>query len=117
MTDIDEPLTESMVQKLTLMNKNAYSLVDEALIALFKRDHEGADSVIEKSKFFVEGETEVIRSLNETDTQAYYMLHFLMDSQRRIAEYARDIAETVLDMTVERTLRKQEVVTPQVIYP
>jgi hypothetical protein len=39
-----------------------------------------------------------------------------MDSQRRIAEHAKDIAEAVLDMTAERTVRKQEAAIPQLIY-
>jgi phosphate uptake regulator len=110
------PLTKPMVQKLTSMNETACGLVDEALLSLFKRDHEGADAVVEKSRVFVEKETGVIRSLSESDSQTYYTLHVLMDSQRRIAEYAKDVAEIVLDMTVERTLREQEPVAPQISY-
>jgi len=113
---LDKPLAKSMVQKLSSMNETACVLVDEALLSLFKRDHEGADAVIEKSKAFVEKETEVIRSLNGYDSQTYYTLHVLMDSQRRIAEYARDIAEIVLDMTVERTLKEPEAAAPQISY-
>ncbi len=59
---------------------------------------------------------EFVKSLNGSDSNTYYVLHALMDSQRRIAEHARDIAEAVLDMTVERTLRKQEAQVPQVLY-
>lgn len=32
------------------------------------------------------------------------------------AEYAKEIAEVVLDMTVKRTLRKEELSIPQVLY-
>jgi hypothetical protein len=39
-----------------------------------------------------------------------------MDSQRRISEYTRDIAEIVFDMTVERTLSEQELAAPQISY-
>ncbi|HYB07913.1 MAG TPA: hypothetical protein VEB87_07180 [Nitrososphaerales archaeon] len=39
-----------------------------------------------------------------------------MDSQRRIAEYAKDVAEVVLNMTVERTLRWEELPVPQIVY-
>jgi len=113
---IDRPLAKPMVQKLVAMNGAACALVDEALLALFKRDHEGADSVIDKSKAFVENEMDVIRSLSGSDSQTYYTLHVLVDSQRRIAEYARDAAEVVLDMTVERTLREPEPVAPQVAF-
>ena len=112
--DLDKPLTKSMILKLTTMNESACALVDEALLALFKRDHTGADAVVEKSRAFAEKETEVIRPLDGKDGQTYYTLNVLMDSQRRIAEYAKDIAEVVLDMTVERTLRKQEPVVQQI---
>ena len=113
---LDRPLVKPMIQKLVAMNEATCTLVDEALLSLFKRDHEGADSVIDKSRAFVENEIDVIPSLNGIDSQTYYTLHVLMDSQRRVAEYARDIAEVVLDMTVERTLREQEPVAPQVSY-
>jgi hypothetical protein len=98
------------------MNERACSLVDEALLSLFKRDSGGADAMFEKVKAFEEEETEVIRSLNGSESQTYYTLHILMDSQRRVAEYVKDIAEVVLDMTVERTLRKEELPVPQVLY-
>ena len=113
---VDKPLSKQMIQKLSSMNERACTLVDEALLSLFKRDSEGADAVIEKARAFVEGETEVIKSLNGSDSQTYYALHVLMDSQRRVAEYAKDIAEVVLDMTVGRTLRKEELPVPQVLY-
>lgn len=114
--DLDKPLPKAMVLKLASLNESACALVDEAVLSLFKRDHEGADSAIEKSNAFVEHESEIVRSLNGSDGQTYHMLHFLMDSQRRIAEYAKDIAETVLDMTVERTLGKQELETVPMQY-
>ncbi len=115
-SELDKPLSKPMVQKLVAMSDGAFALVDEALLSLFKRDHEGADSIFEKTGTFVQRETEVIRSLNGNDPQTYYTLHVLLDSQRRIAEYARDIAETVLDMTVERTISKQEAEQPALAY-
>jgi len=115
---LDGPISKPMVQKLASMTETACNLVDEALLSLFKKDHEGADSVVEKSKAFVEREVESIRSLDGSDSQTYYTLHALMDSQKRVAEYARDVAEIVLDMTVERTLKEkeQEQAAPQIIY-
>ena len=115
-TALDKPLSKPVIQKLAVMNEKACSLADEALLALFKRDSQGADAVVEKADSFVDGEMELVRSLNGSDTNSYYVLHVVMDSQRRIAEHAKDIAEAVLDMTVERTLRKQEAPVPQVLY-
>ena len=115
-TDLDKPLPRPMVQRLATMTERACALVDEALLALFKRDSQGADAVIERVDSFAQMEADLVRSLNGSDSQAYYVLHVLMDSQRRVAEYAKVIAEAVLDMTVERTLRKEEPPVPQLLY-
>ncbi len=102
--------------KLTAMSNAACSLVDDAMLSLFKRDHEGADAVIERAREFVEGEAQVSKSLSGIDNQAYYALHVLMDSLRRMVEYSKEVAEVVLDMTVERTLREPELAVPQLQY-
>lgn len=111
-----KPLGKPTVMKLTAMSDAACSLVDDAMLSLFKRDHEGADAAIDKARDFVQKENEMIRTLNGNDSQTYYSLHFLMDSQRRMAEYAKEIAEVVLDMTVERTLSEPELEEPQALY-
>ncbi len=107
-SDMEQPLNSSLVPRLIDMNETASGLVEEALLALFKRDHTGADAVVEKAKRFVEMENELINSLDEKDIKSYYTIHLLVDSYKRIAEYSRDIAETVLDLTIERILRKEE---------
>lgn len=116
-TGLANPLPKTMVQKLSSMNEKACFLVDEALLSLFKRDHHGADAVIEKANTFRDWEAELAKSLNGSDGATYYVTHVLMDSQRRIAECAKDMAEVVLDMTVERTLTKEELAIPQLAYP
>lgn len=115
-TDLGRPLPKPMVKKLASMNEKACALVDEALLALFKRDGQSADAIIGKVESFAEIEAEFIKSVNGSDSQTYYILHVLMDSQRRVAEYAKDIAEAVLDMTVERALKREEVPVPQLLY-
>ncbi len=96
-----------MKLKLTSMSETACGLVDEALLSLFKRDYEGADRVVTETRAFIEREVAAVE-IPEGNGQAYYTAHVLMDAQRRIAEYAREVAEVVLDMTVERTLRSRE---------
>lgn len=113
--DLEKPPVGPLYAKAAAMSEEAATLVDDALLSMFKRDHAGADVLVERSKRFVERETEMIKSLEEGDSQNYYTWHVLMDSLRRIAEYAREVAEVVLDMTVERTLQKQETIVPQVV--
>jgi phosphate uptake regulator len=114
--DLKKPLPEALVRNFVALEERACGLVDQAVLSLFKRDHEGADGVVERAKAFVGRETEVTKLLDESESETYYALHVLLDSQRRIAEYARDIAEIVLDMTVERTLQRHESEARQVTY-
>jgi phosphate uptake regulator len=104
---LNEPLHKSIVAKMVPMGKHAAMLVEEAMLSLFKRDHLGADSVIENAGRFVELEIDLMMFL-EKDVQTYYTIHLVLESQKRIAEYARDIAQNVLELTVERILRKEE---------
>jgi phosphate uptake regulator len=104
---LERPLSKQLEAKLGSMSGSAAGLVEEALLSLFKRDHAGADLVVEKARRFVEMEDELVQSLDEKDIKTYYTIHLLVDSQKRIAEYARDIAEVVLDLTIERVVRKE----------
>jgi phosphate uptake regulator len=109
--NLKEDLQKAMLAKLAPMSENASELVDEAMLSLFKRDHPGADDVVEGCQRFVEEEMAVLKSLDGNDVEQYYAIHIIADSQKRIAEYARDIAEVVLDLTIERTIRKEEPIT------
>ncbi len=113
--NIEKPLARPLATKLMSMTDEVCGLVDEALLSLFKRDHAGADRLVEKARAFVERESEAIGSLEGGSSRTSYTLHVLMDSQRRVAEYAKDIAEAVLDMTVERTLQEREPEEPQLM--
>ncbi len=106
--ELEQPLQKAVVQKLVSMSDHASGLIDEALLSLFKRDHMGADIVVEKAKRFVEMEIDLLSSLDENDMKSYYAIHVLVDSQKRIAEYAKDIAEVVLDLTIERVVKREE---------
>jgi phosphate uptake regulator len=113
--ELREWLPKSLVSKLAPVAENASGLVEDALLSLFKRDHVGADSVVERVRKFGENENEMLKALEDSDINDHYTLHILIDSQRRIAEYARDIAETVLDLTIERVVRKEERVYPNAV--
>jgi phosphate uptake regulator len=87
--DLEQPLQRGVVQKLIQMSDNSTTLVEEALLSLFKRDHVGADLVVEKAKRFVEMETDLISSLDEKDINSYYTIHVLVDTQRTIERVVR----------------------------
>ena len=56
---LEKPLPKPLVAKLSSMSEYAAGLVEEALLSLFKRDHGGADVVVEKAKRFIEMEDEL----------------------------------------------------------
>lgn len=104
----ERPLQSAFVEKLVVMSDRSSELVGEALLSLFKRDHVGADSVVEKAKRFIAIENEFVGSPDGNGLVPHYAVQVWADSQRRIAEYAREIAEVVLDLTIERVVGRED---------
>jgi phosphate uptake regulator len=104
---LEDPLPRQSVAKLASASEAASGLVEAALLALFKRDHAGADAVVQEARRFVQAEEEMASALEARDGGTGHATQVLVDSQKRIAEYARDIAEVVLDLTVERVVKKE----------
>jgi hypothetical protein len=74
---------------------------------MFKRDYNAADKAIEKSKEIDELEMSIIDSASRfKDINEIYRIKMITENIKRVAEYASDIAEIVLNMTVQQTLRK-----------
>jgi phosphate uptake regulator len=103
-----QPLQPQVVKRLVAMSDVALNMLDSAMLGLFKRDHSGADQVIEKAKQFAEIERMVVNSVDQRDLEAYYAIHVIVDALRRIVEYATDIAEVVLNLTIERIVVKED---------
>jgi phosphate uptake regulator len=103
-----QPLQPQVVSKLLGLSDVALGMLDSAMLGLFKRDHSGADQVIEKAKQFAEMEKSLISSIDQKDLESYYSIHVVMDSLRRIVEYSTDIAEVVLNLTIERIIVKED---------
>jgi uncharacterized protein with PhoU and TrkA domain len=74
---------------------------------MFKRDYEAADRAIEKSRRVDDMEKAILKSAGKPrDANELYRIKLITENIRRVAEYASDIAEIVLNMTVQQTLRK-----------
>jgi phosphate uptake regulator len=86
------------------MNKVAISSFETAIESLFRRDFDLADSVIAKANKIVALEKKALLSSKETDIEEAANLRLVIESVRRIAEYSTDIAEVVLNMTVESVI-------------
>jgi hypothetical protein len=71
---------------------------------LFRLDYELAESVISKANKIVSLEKKALLSSKETDIKEAANIRLVIESVRRIAEYSMDIAEIVLNMTVDSVI-------------
>ncbi|MGI0069270.1 MAG: PhoU family transcriptional regulator, partial [Nitrosopumilaceae archaeon] len=63
---------------------------------------------VEKSSEIGKYEKRIFDSIKSLrDDEEIYRVRRMNENIRRIAEYASDIAEIVMNMTIEKTLRKQ----------
>jgi len=101
------PLKKDIVEKIASMSYFALQVLDDACLSMFKRDYEAADKAIEKARKIDEMEKAILRAVSKPrDVNELYRIKLITENIRRVAEYASDIAEIVLNMTVQQTLRK-----------
>lgn len=106
--EFKKPIRKSLLEPLEDMSNFALSVLDEACLALFKKEFNQAEMTVEKSAEISKYEKRIFDSLRSIrDDEEIYRVRRMNENIRRIAEYASDIAEIVINMTVEKSLRKQ----------
>jgi phosphate uptake regulator len=98
-------LSESDLNKLEELSNSAVKLLEESVLALFKRSYDSADRIVEKAKRI----TDLAKSfLSELDrrkpVESSQIIRVVLDDISRTAEYSSDIAEIVLNMTAEQII-------------
>jgi len=108
---IKEPIDEEVYSQMLNFNSVAHQLFEESTKAMFKRAYNDAEKIIAKRGSFVTLENELIRliSSKKLDPNVAAILRLMLDSSRRIMDYAQDIAELTLNRTVEETCTSFEV--------
>lgn len=105
--EMKESVDGQVLGRIREMGNFAIEVLDDACLSLFKRDYIAAERAIEKAKRIEALENAVFRSSpSRRKASELYRIKFLTENLRRIAEYASDIAEIVLNMTVEQTLKQ-----------
>jgi len=79
----------------------AVSTFETAIESLFRLDFNLGESVIQKTKEIDSMMKGALLSSQKTGTEEIDNLKLVIESLRRTAEYASDIAEIVLNLTVE----------------
>lgn len=98
------PVNEELLERISQMSSLAISMFENAVEALFKRDFNLAESVIEKISQVHKLEKEAVLSSQSVKIEEIVNLRLLIESVRRTAEYASDISEVVLNLNVESVL-------------
>jgi phosphate uptake regulator len=97
---IKKRLNAETLERVEKMSAISVSMFETAIEALFKQDFNLAESVVEKIKDVVSLEKEVITSFQKTESEESTNLRLIIESIRRTAEYASDVAEIVLNLTI-----------------
>lgn len=101
-------IKEEILTKIQEMNEFALNVLDDACLALFKEDYIQAEKTIEKTNEIAKYEKRIrdaIKSLK--DDEEIYRVRRMTENIRRISEYASDIAEIVLNINIEKALKKR----------
>jgi len=107
--EFKKPVKKEILEKLQDMNEFCLSVLDDSCLALFKEDYVQAERTIEKTTEIVKYEKKVRdASKSLKDDEEIYRIRRMSENIRRVSEYASDIAEIVLNMNIEKILKKTE---------
>lgn len=101
---LKDPVNEAVLEQIGRLSRLANLMFENAMEALFKRDFNLAESVIERLSQVQKLEKETVLSIQSAKIEEIVNLRLLIESVRRIAEYASDISEVVLNLNVESIL-------------
>ncbi len=100
-TSLKKPPEDRILSSLNRMSQFALALFDESGLALFKEDYQGADALIEKEKSIGKMQEEALAVIGRGgQSDSNRILPLIVEHLRRTAEYATDIAEVVLNMSI-----------------
>ena len=96
-------LNGDVLEKIENMSAVAIKMFDTAMESLFRQDYNSAETIIESIKEIGILEKEAVASA-KMDLEDIASLRLIIESIRRTAEYSCDIAEIVLNLTVDSIL-------------
>lgn len=106
--EFKKEIRPDILTKIHEMSDFAISVLDQACLALFKEDYIQAEKTIEKTTEISKYERRVREASKDLkDDEEIYRIRRIIENIRRISEYASDVAEIVLNMNVEKTLKKR----------
>jgi len=105
--DYKTPIKGKIFDRIREMSDFAISVIDDACLALFKKDYGQAEIAIKKSIDIQKYEKRVSDNLKTNKNELEkYRIRRIIENVRRIAEYASDIGEIVLNMNIEKIIKE-----------
>lgn len=104
---LKERLDEKTLDNITKMSSLAISMFEDSMESLYRRDFDLAESSIEKIRNVLTMEKEAVLASQSISIDEAANLRLIIESVRRTAEYAADIGEIVLNLTVESIIGQQ----------
>ncbi|MGQ9596597.1 MAG: PhoU domain-containing protein [Thermoproteota archaeon] len=102
---LEKKPSEAFITSLYEIGIYSRNLFNDSVKALFSNDYQLAENVVSKSKAIVPLENELIRTISSRiEPKMTSNLRMMVESIRRTAEYAGDIAEVVLNLNVDQLL-------------
>ncbi len=101
-------LEPAILQKITKLSEESLKVFEDSIAALNKRDYLLADTVASDACRIAEKEREFTDSLEESKKYSS-VIKFVLEDIRRTAEYSSDIAEAVINETVQDVILEKSV--------
>ena len=101
LVEFGKGINPSLADKLKAMADYASISLDNACLALFTNDYALAEKTLGTTDL-ARLEKQVLEFARKTKTEEGYRVRRMVEDIRRVAEYASDIAEIVLNMNIER---------------
>jgi propanediol dehydratase small subunit len=96
-------ISEPVFKRISELSFFARSVFDDSIKSLFKKDYSLADSAVTKAKTIASMESEALKAISKSlEPTKLSNIRIIMESIRRTAEYASDIAEIVLNLNVSQ---------------
>ena len=101
-------IKKEVLAKIQDLNAFSISVLDDACLALFKEDYLQAEKTINRAAEVQKYEKKVLDATKSIkDDEEVFRIRRMAENIRRIAEYASDIAEIVLNINIEKALKKR----------
>ena len=102
---MDKKIDDYTAQKISNMSSFAVTVFDDSTKALYKKDYALADNAVARAKTIVKMENEILKAIaKRLESPEVSNMRMILESIRRTAEYASDIAEIVLNLNVDQII-------------